>query len=812
DIICHQYQSFVEKWERLHQGLKKLRSGFSAKHFQNSAANLEVMLLKIKQQLDDCKSWESFQFYSENIEQDLASASAALQELENGKNPFEHQTGTFMRGYYSEIDGSLQGYALHVPDTYRGETSFPLVLNLHGFDPSYSPWWENIFLSVFMPHATAHQRYILVNPFGRGNTIYQNIGEHDVLQVFAEVKRLYHIDENRIYLTGGSMGGAGVWNIGLKYPDLFAALAPIMGPTEFNFWIGAPTEKLPSFRSFLYQKRSALSFAENALQLPVLCHHGVMDDIVPIEQSRKMVSRFHELGYAIRYVEHPQAAHGGFEPEMEQSIYDWFQDHEKNPNPSRVKVKAGALDQAKAYWIEIEKFIKLNEFAIVDAEITAQNSFDIKTENVARFRLFLNDYLVDGQQPLLFRIDGQTYDDFQLPSDKKVFCSSVLDSNDLVSGWKINPPPQKQFSKKRGLAGPILDVFNHSFLIVYGTSGTTEENQVNFDEAMRFVEQWQAWQHVPCRVKKDIDLTETDLKNFHLILIGNASSNAILKRINSQLPIRLDVNSIIFDEKIYYGEDLGLAMIYPNPLTSDKYVVILAGVTEKGTRLITRRIGTEFDFLIFDSKTIGINLHQGNLTIDGTPLVYGLFDNNWQISTEYQLHADSNLRQKIKPIRTDIDTRANRESDIVYLSDLKPNQVDLWTGFVELDRNCWGNRFEVDQKKHEKGISVLPNAKLVYQNQGKWNRFAAIFSVDQNPFPGWSDGEIRCGKIQLGVYGDDQELYLSPAMDYLSDPVKIDLAITGVEELKFVFRTTEWLPCFYQCANIIDAKMYGLAE
>ncbi|MDW7681515.1 MAG: prolyl oligopeptidase family serine peptidase, partial [bacterium] len=489
DIICHQYQSFVEKWERLHQGLKKLRSGFSAKHFQNSAANLEVMLLKIKQQLDDCKSWESFQFYSENIEQDLASASAALQELENGKNPFEHQTGTFMRGYYSEIDGSLQGYALHVPDTYRGETSFPLVLNLHGFDPSYSPWWENIFLSVFMPHATAHQRYILVNPFGRGNTIYQNIGEHDVLQVFAEVKRLYHIDENRIYLTGGSMGGAGVWNIGLKYPDLFAALAPIMGPTEFNFWIGAPTEKLPSFRSFLYQKRSALSFAENALQLPVLCHHGVMDDIVPIEQSRKMVSRFHELGYAIRYVEHPQAAHGGFEPEMEQSIYDWFQDHEKNPNPSRVKVKAGALDQAKAYWIEIEKFIKLNEFAIVDAEITAQNSFDIKTENVARFRLFLNDYLVDGQQPLLFRIDGETYDDFQLPSDKKVFCSSVLDSNGLVSGWKINPPPQKQFRKKRGLAGPILDVFNHSFLIVYGASGTTEENQVNFDEAMRFVEQ-----------------------------------------------------------------------------------------------------------------------------------------------------------------------------------------------------------------------------------------------------------------------------------------------------------------------------------
>ena len=99
-----------------------------------------------------------------------------------------------------------------------------------------------------MPPATKNGRYIVASPFGRGNAFYEDMGEQDVLQVLREVQRLYSIDPDRIYLTGGSMGGWGAWNIGLRCPDMFAALAPVMGPTEFAFWAG-PEPRRPATRA-----------------------------------------------------------------------------------------------------------------------------------------------------------------------------------------------------------------------------------------------------------------------------------------------------------------------------------------------------------------------------------------------------------------------------------------------------------------------------------------------------------------------------------------------------------------------------------
>jgi predicted peptidase len=55
---------------------------------------------------------------------------------------------------------------------------------------------------------------------------YQGIAEKDVLDVLADVKKRFNIDEDRTYLTGYSMGGGGTLWIGLTRPDVWAALAP----------------------------------------------------------------------------------------------------------------------------------------------------------------------------------------------------------------------------------------------------------------------------------------------------------------------------------------------------------------------------------------------------------------------------------------------------------------------------------------------------------------------------------------------------------------------------------------------------------
>src|SRR5205823_11075529 len=72
--------------------------------------------------------------------------------------------------------------------------------------------------------------------FGGGQDAPPNLAElseKDVLNVLALVRKEFTIDDKRIYLMGHSMGGAGAWHLGTKYPNLWAGLAPI-APAAFG--------------------------------------------------------------------------------------------------------------------------------------------------------------------------------------------------------------------------------------------------------------------------------------------------------------------------------------------------------------------------------------------------------------------------------------------------------------------------------------------------------------------------------------------------------------------------------------------------
>ena len=50
---------------------------------------------------------------------------------------------------------------------------------------------------------------IYIEPHGRGNAQYLGLGDNDILRVIAEAKRLFNVDEDRVYLTGESDGRLG---------------------------------------------------------------------------------------------------------------------------------------------------------------------------------------------------------------------------------------------------------------------------------------------------------------------------------------------------------------------------------------------------------------------------------------------------------------------------------------------------------------------------------------------------------------------------------------------------------------------------
>jgi predicted peptidase len=49
------------------------------------------------------------------------------------------------------------------------------------------------------------------------------------MAILEEVLRDYAVDRRRIYLTGTSAGGFGVWSLAARYPNRWAAIVPICG-------------------------------------------------------------------------------------------------------------------------------------------------------------------------------------------------------------------------------------------------------------------------------------------------------------------------------------------------------------------------------------------------------------------------------------------------------------------------------------------------------------------------------------------------------------------------------------------------------
>lgn len=53
--------------------------------------------------------------------------------------------------------------------------------------------------------------------------------EEDLLIILGQIQSLYQTDPSRVYLTGISYGGFGTWYMASKYPERFAAIAPVVG-------------------------------------------------------------------------------------------------------------------------------------------------------------------------------------------------------------------------------------------------------------------------------------------------------------------------------------------------------------------------------------------------------------------------------------------------------------------------------------------------------------------------------------------------------------------------------------------------------
>lgn len=198
-------------------------------------------------------------------------------------------------------------YLIHLPADYDADPGrrWPLVLFLHGSGERGS---ELDLAAMHGPPKLAdagHEfPFVLVTP--QCPEPSQWIAELSTLSgLLDEVVAAHRIDPARVAVTGLSMGGYGTWSLAVRYPDRFAAIAPICG----GMW---------------------LQSAAPLQNTPVWAFHGDADDVVPISATEQIVTELRSVGADVRFTRYPGVGHDSWTETYENpEFYDWMLSHRR---------------------------------------------------------------------------------------------------------------------------------------------------------------------------------------------------------------------------------------------------------------------------------------------------------------------------------------------------------------------------------------------------------------------------------------------------------------------------------------------------
>ncbi len=217
-----------------------------------------------------------------------------------------------LRYFNSTVDRETMEYYEYRPKGFSPKELHPLMVFLHPIGEQY----DTVMAWPGFREYSDKYGFVFVAPYGRDT---EGLGtkhfwldspnpksgpcERDILDMIDYIQEGYNIDEDRVYLSGYSMGGHGAFHIGFKNPDRFAAIAIGAGISDFIEMINYATAYNVDFQAtenpeyffskgdefdpsdphdVSWQKMASPRFyLENVINVPVYVAHGDMDFLIP---------------------------------------------------------------------------------------------------------------------------------------------------------------------------------------------------------------------------------------------------------------------------------------------------------------------------------------------------------------------------------------------------------------------------------------------------------------------------------------------------------------------------------------------------
>ena len=313
---------------------------------------------------------------------------------------------------------------LEVPADYDPARAWPLRVTLHGGvgreapgpgDPSARPLANRI----------PSDGELVLHPRAWAPSQWWNPGQVDnIARLLARVKRDYNVDESRIYVTGISDGGTGVYFLAMRTATPWAACMPLNGhPLVIaNPDTGADGQL----------------YSGNLVNCPLHIVNGGKDPLYPAASVEPLVAMFKKAKIALEWDVYPDAGHDvSWWPQEREKYEAFLATHARVAHPGQVSWETERTDRYNRFrWLVIDRLGKrATDVALEDVNayspvpimqrtlfardkpsgrvdaVRKGNHFEVKSRGVQQFTLLLSPDVVDFSIPVRVTVNGKVAHD-----------------------------------------------------------------------------------------------------------------------------------------------------------------------------------------------------------------------------------------------------------------------------------------------------------------------------------------------------------------------------------------------------------------
>lgn len=291
-------------------------------------------------------------------------------------------------------DGTRFPYVFLIPSSYNAGKAYPVEFMLHGgvgrpeWEPGETLWrrgYDNLM---------REDRIVVVPAAWRDAFWWQDSQADNVPMLLKLLKQNYHVDENRVSLSGVSDGGTGTYFFAFKQPTPWASFLP---------YIGHPGVLRNANSGGGYRL-----YFENLQNKPLYIVNGEVDRLYPADSVQPFINVLGEAGirHTFRVIE--EGGHNlDWLPEETPVIEAFKLANPRDPFPDQINWVADRTDRYnRNHWLLVNKRSKRGAPAILDVS-RAGNNFVMETDGVAEATLLLNPNEVDLEANITVTANGE---------------------------------------------------------------------------------------------------------------------------------------------------------------------------------------------------------------------------------------------------------------------------------------------------------------------------------------------------------------------------------------------------------------------